>query len=229
MKTRHALTAAAALAAALTGCTEQDADRFADALRSASAPASAAAETSPAVDVNQTRQQLAGLTIAPEGPDAGYSREKFPHWITIHGTCNTREEALKRDGQGVQVGTDCYPTSGTWVSPYDGTTWHQASDVDTDHLVPLAEAWRSGASEWSTAQRKAFANDLQHPQLVTVTDNENSRKSDRDVAEYRPPLQSYWCAYAVNWVDVKGAYRLTADPAEVDALGQMLDTCGGGS
>ncbi|MFE9492247.1 MULTISPECIES: hypothetical protein [unclassified Streptomyces] len=40
----------------------------------------------------------------------GYSRAKFPHWITQHGTCDTREVVLQRDGQDDQ----CRAVSGTW-------------------------------------------------------------------------------------------------------------------
>lgn len=117
------------------------------------------------------RTELASLTVAAQGSSDGYSRSKFPHWITISGTCNTRETVLKRDGTDVVVGSDCYPTSGTWVSPYDGATWTAPSDLDIDHLVPLSNAWKSGASSWTTAQRQTFANDLDHPQLLAVTDN----------------------------------------------------------
>ena len=223
MRPRHALPLAAALAVALTGCTQQDADRFAEALRSASSPA--AAETGTAVDVNQARQQLAGLTIAPEGTERGYSREKFPHWIAIQGECNTREWVLREQGNMVRTDADCRPVAGTWHSPYDGATWTKASDVDIDHVVPLAEAWRSGASGWSTSQRKRFANDLDHPQLIAVTDNLNQSKGDQDPASWKPPQRSYWCTYARNWIEVKDSYALTADQAEVRALGDMLNTC----
>lgn len=36
----------------------------------------------------------------------------------------------------------CASTSGTWVSPYDGEEWTDASDVDIDHMVPLSNAWK---------------------------------------------------------------------------------------
>ncbi|WLS48971.1 hypothetical protein Q3V37_05700 [Micromonospora profundi] len=49
------------------------------------------------------------------------------------------------DGTSVVVDSSCAATSGRWYSPYDGATWTAASDVDIDHVVPLAEAWRSGA------------------------------------------------------------------------------------
>jgi hypothetical protein len=86
--------------------------------------------------------QLAGLTVAAQGPQTGYSRDLFPHWITQSGACNTRETVLKRDGTGVVTDSACASTSGTWFSPYDGATWTAASDVDIDHMVPLSNAWK---------------------------------------------------------------------------------------
>lgn len=41
------------------------------------------------------QSQLAALTVAPQGPQSGYSRDLFPHWITQSGSCNTRETVLK--------------------------------------------------------------------------------------------------------------------------------------
>jgi hypothetical protein len=86
--------------------------------------------------------QLAGLTVAAQGPQTGYSRDLFPHWVTISGACNTRETVLKRDGTGVVTDSACTSTSGTWYSPFDGATWTAASDVDIDHMVPLSNAWK---------------------------------------------------------------------------------------
>ena len=173
----------------------------------------------------QAELMLAGLTIAPRGSGSGYSREQFPHWTTVSGTCNTREWVLRRDGVGVQTDSDCHPTSGSWHSPYDGATWTKPSDVDIDHVVPLAEAWRSGASGWTTARRSSFANDLNNPQLIAVTDNVNQAKGDQSPDRWKPPLPSYWCTYASMWIDVKYTWDLTATNAEVAALDTMLATC----
>lgn len=52
-----------------------------------------------------------------------------------------RETVLKRDGTGIVTASDCSATSGTWISPYDNEKWTAASDVDIDHMVPLANAW----------------------------------------------------------------------------------------
>ena len=125
------------------------------------------------VSTSTARSYLASLAVSAEHSRTGYSRDLFPHWITISGTCNTRETVLKRDGSNVVTDSACAATSGSWYSPYDGATWHAASDVDIDHLVPLAEAWDSGADNWTTSKRQALANDLTRPQLLAVTDNVN--------------------------------------------------------
>ncbi|KAK5995562.1 putative secreted protein [Cladobotryum mycophilum] len=168
---------------------------------------------------------LADLQVATPKPGDGYSRAQFPHWITISGACDTRETVLKRDGVKVETNSKCASTSGTWVSPYDDATWTQASDVDIDHMVPLKNAWISGASEWTKAQRQAFANDLTRPQLWAVTDNVNQSKGDKSPDAWKPPLKSFYCTYAESWVQVKSFYKLTITTAEKQALGDMLNTC----
>ncbi|GGU18971.1 HNH endonuclease family protein [Lentzea flava] len=175
--------------------------------------------------LTDAKSQLASLTVRTEGSMTGYSRDKFPHWITKEGTCNTREYVLKRDGTNVVTDSSCAATSGRWYSPYDGATWTAASDVDIDHIVPLAEAWRSGASSWTQTTRQTFANDTQHPQLIAVTDNVNQAKGDQDPASWKPPLRSYWCTYAKMWVRIKDEYHLTVQSSEKAALTEMLGTC----
>ncbi|MBE1532558.1 HNH endonuclease family protein [Actinomadura algeriensis] len=171
------------------------------------------------------RSRLAELTVRAEGSSSGYDREKFPHWSDQGGSCSTREKVLERDGRNVTVGSDCYPTGGSWYSPYDGATWNRPSDIDIDHMVALAEAWRSGASSWTTSRREAFANDLGSSQLWAVTDNVNQSKSDQDPAEWTPPRAEFHCMYARSWIDVKWRYDLTVDSAERAALEGLLNTC----
>ncbi|KND89389.1 hypothetical protein TOPH_06039 [Tolypocladium ophioglossoides CBS 100239] len=171
------------------------------------------------------RTLLAGLRAAASGSGAGYSREKFPHWATISGTCNAREFVLKRDGENVKVDEACTVESGTWRSPYDGVSKTQARDIDIDHMVPLKNAWISGASSWTTDQRKGFANDITRPQLWAVTGSVNRAKSDSSPDKWKPPLTSFYCTYAKSWVQVKSYYELTVTDAEKGALSSMLDSC----
>jgi len=189
-----------------------------------SAPAAQAAPPTP-VSAATARTYLGQLTVKAEGSSSGYSRDLFPHWITQSGACNTREVVLKRDGSGVVQDSSCAAVSGSWYSPYDGATWTAASDVDIDHIVPLAEAWRSGANSWSTSTRQAFANDLSRPQLIAVTDNVNQAKGDKDPGEWLPPRSSYNCTYARMWVHTKHHWNLSVDSAEKSALQSILNGC----
>ena len=192
-------------------------------LISTATPASAWPPNVPSYSTALSR--LGSLTVAAESHHASYDRDLFPHWITITGTCNTREQVLKRDGSDVAVDGSCYPTTGSWHSPFDGATWTDPADVDIDHMVPLAEAWSSGAWAWSASRRQTYANDLGGPELWAVTDNVNQSKGDRDPAGWQPPLASFRCTYARAWIQVKWYYDLTVDSAEKSALSGMLSTC----
>jgi hypothetical protein len=187
---------------------------------------SSASATPPNIPSEDTaRYELYNLTVAPDGSSSGYSRDKFPHWSTVSGACNTRETVLKRDGTNVVTDSSCAAVSGSWYSPYDGATWSAASDVDIDHVVPLSNAWRTGASSWSTAQREAFANDRSYPQLIAVTDNVNQSKGDQSPATWKPSRTAYWCTYAKMWIHVKYRYSLTITSVEEDELYRMLSYC----
>ncbi|WP_236808299.1 HNH endonuclease family protein [Amycolatopsis albispora] len=185
-----------------------------------------AGATPPNIPSKSTAQsELNSLTVAAEGSLSGYSRDLFPHWSTVSGSCNTRETVLKRDGRNVVQDSSCAAVSGSWYSPYDGATWSNAADVDIDHIVPLAEAWRSGASSWTTSKRQQFANDLTRPQLIAVTDNVNQAKGDQDPASWQPSVSSYRCTYAKMWIRSKHYWGLRAQSAEKSALQSMLNTC----
>ncbi|GGQ49749.1 HNH endonuclease family protein [Couchioplanes azureus] len=220
--------AAAVAAAALTATAAVAVPAFAgDAPDAPAVPAYAGdVPDVPAVPSKAVAQEhLNALAVDAEGSGAGYSREKFPHWDDVEGSCNTRETVLRRDGAGVVVDDACQATSGSWLSPYDGQTWTDAADVDIDHLVPLAEAWRSGAAAWSTERREQFANDMTHPQLIAVTDDVNQAKGDQDPAEWLPPRTDFRCTYAKMWISVKHSWELTLQDAEKSALQGLLDSC----
>ncbi|MEU4767008.1 HNH endonuclease family protein [Actinosynnema sp. NPDC023794] len=188
-------------------------------------PTTAPVPTGPASPGDDPAAQLAALTLAPEGKMTGYSRDRFPHWSGQGDGCDTRDVVLQRQGADVQTGDRCKITSGTWTSVYDGKVVTDAGELDIDHTVALAEAWRSGADKWTDEQREKFANDLGGLQLIAVTAASNRSKGDQDAAKWKPPVQAYWCTYARAVVSVKTLYELTVDEAERDALAAMLKTC----
>ncbi|KIK00618.1 hypothetical protein K443DRAFT_679087 [Laccaria amethystina LaAM-08-1] len=177
------------------------------------------------VSTATAKTYLSQLTVAVDSNNPAYVRSAFKIWDIISGNCDTRETVLIRDGTNVVTNNACAARSGHWVSPYDDVATTLASDLDIDHVVPLKEAWISGARSWTAAQREAFANDLTRPQLVAVTDNLNQAKGDKDVAKWVPPLASFVCTYVRAWVTVKHYYSLTVDSAEKTALTNYLAKC----
>ena len=182
-----------------------------------SPPASGSSATLAAEEV------LAGLAVAPERR-TGYDRDLFDHWSDLDGDgCDTRREVLIRDSTidvGYDRGRTCWIVSGRWYSRYDNVWVADASSLDIDHLVPLAEAWDSGASGWSADLREAFAND--QAALIAVTARSNRAKSASDPAEWMPSNQEFTCPYAAGWVATKARWGLSVDQREKSFLGGLL-------
>lgn len=185
-------------------------------------PAHAALPTP--ISAATARSYLSGMSATTETHGDSYDRDLFPTWITISGTCDTREWILKRDGAGVTTNSACTAISGTWTSAYDNAVTTNPSTFDIDHVVPLSEAWASGAWAWTTTRRRAFANDVTAPQLIAVSASSNRSKGDKDPAEWLPQA-SYRCTYARAWVQVKHDYALTVDATEKSALTTLLNAC----
>ncbi len=157
---------------------------------------------------------------------SGYTREAFEHWVDADGDgCHTRAEVLIAEADDAPtVSSSCALSGGRWYSYYEGDSQTSASDLDIDHMVPLAEAWDSGARTWPASRREAFANDLGDPRsLVAVTASLNRSKGDRDVAEWLPPINE--CRYVKEWVATKLRWGLSADTAEIGALEDVAGGC----
>ncbi|GII63225.1 hypothetical protein Skr01_33100 [Sphaerisporangium krabiense] len=172
------------------------------------------------------RRMLARLKVARPLSIRGYSHRRFqPRWAHHRGRCDVRETILARSGRGVRRNAACQPVAGVWYSMYDGKSLKSVRQIDVDHVVPLAYAWRSGARRWSQAQRRAFANDLTRPELVVVSHSANIAKGGQGPQSWRPSRRGYWCRYASSWITVKYHYRLFVTRGEKMALLNMLRTC----
>ena len=171
---------------------------------------------------------LATLPVAGEYAQAPYDAARFPHWVDADKDClDTRNEVLKRDSR-VPTRGKCKITSGLWISWVDGKRVKNPTSLDIDHMVPLAEAWESGASQWSPAQRRSFANDLGFAwTLQAISLSVNRSKQDRDPADWFPSSTAARCAYAQRWVAVKYRWGLAVDVKEKAALESILvGSCG---
>ena len=185
------------------------------------APAGAATKAS-------SRYMLRHLVTGYEHPK-GYDRDLFNHWVDKDGDgCDTRDEVLIKEATTrPRVGAGCSLTGGAWRSKYDGVKTTEPSSFDIDHMVPLNEAWQSGAWQWNSDTRRRFANDLSYwPSLIAVTASSNRSKSDREPQEWMPDRASYGCKYVKQWVAIKWRWRLKVNEGERTFLRRELRACG---
>ena len=200
---------------------------------STSGPATADADPERGVvqagTVETLLNRLNALTVADEHHD-GYDRALFPHWADDDGDgCDTRREVLIAEAAiPPTVGDGCRLNGGEWVSVYDGAVEQGTGrGFDVDHLVPLAEAWYSGAHSWNPETRQQFANDLGYEHsLVAVSATSNRTKSAGDPVDWLPTRQAAHCWYAEAWIAVKTTWQLAIDPVEKQALAGIIATCG---
>ncbi|MFD3940742.1 HNH endonuclease family protein [Streptomyces sp. NPDC058611] len=174
---------------------------------------------------------VSALRIADESRE-GYDRDAFRHWNAGENRtdgCDTRREVLIAEAvEPPVVGPRCTLSGGSWWSYYDVQTVTSAGALDIDHMVPLAEAWDSGASAWTPARREAYANDQQQTSsLVAVTARSNRQKSDQDPFEWLPPASEALCRYASEWTATKLRWQLAVDQNEQDRLYNIAAGCGG--
>lgn len=186
--------------------------------------------TLPPADGAPASALVDALVVAQVDPAlAPYRRDAFGSgWDYDPGSgCNTRERVLIEEAsQSPDVDDRCRSTNGRWVSTYDGISVDDVADLQIDHFVPLAEAWRSGAATWTDGRREAFSNDLEHPEtLIAVTGFTNQSKSDRTPDLWLPPDRTAWCTYATDWVSVKSTWALSITPAEKATLVRVLAGC----
>jgi hypothetical protein len=188
------------------------------------APAAAAASPSAGVPL---REAIVRLTVAAESRE-GYLRDKFRHWTDAdRDGCSTRAEVLIEEAVlAPAVGARCTLTGGSWHSAYDDVYVADAARLDIDHMVPLAEAWDSGASAWTAQRRQAYANDVDEPRaLIAVSAATNRSKADQDPREWLPPFVPGRCRYLVDWVAVKTRWSLSVDEAERLVLTELAAAC----
>lgn len=154
--------------------------------------------------------------VAPPGAfspaqEAGAPRAPDP--------CAERNRLLPRDLAPVVYRpgtTGCLVSSGVLDDPYLGRAVpyldSQAEQVGIDRIVPLAYAWRHGASSWTVEQRRAFARDPLN--LVAVDARLIRAKATRGPGEWLPPSVSIRCAYAARFAEVATRYGLTISAAD---------------
>lgn len=174
------------------------------------------------------RTAVASLPVAAEN-NAGYDRAaQFGDWKDANRDCqNTRAEVLIAESKTTPKFTTarkCTVATGKWVSSWDLRTHTSASTVQIDHMVPVHEAWGSGARYWTKAKRVAFYNDLGDARSLNAqTSALNSAKQARGPEQWLPPKNQ--CQYIADWTAVKIRWGLKADATEKAFLVKKAASC----
>lgn len=198
-------------------------------------PSTANTTTTPATTdseaVTAASSDLAVLDVAD--PDPGrvpYERDRYDGdgWLDADGDCrSTRHELLAAYSldEPTIVADGCRVDAGRWVDPFDGAEYTLETQVSIDHLVPLAEAHRSGAWKWDDDTKQRFANDETPGHLLVVGRDSNQAKADKRPDEWLPADPAAHCQYAVDWITTKTRYGLSVTAPEEAALDTALDSC----
>jgi hypothetical protein len=184
--------------------------------------------------VTTAKQRLSNLTTKAAGSMTGYQprvRSFGPAWYDVDlNSCDTRNDILARDltQVGYKGKSHCKVAKGTLKDPYTGKTidfvqGKNSSAVQIDHVVALADAWRTGAKKWTPQLRLFYAND---PLVLLAVDGPaNQAKSDGDAADWLPPNNTFECRYVARQIAIKTKYALWVTPAERKAMTDVLSDC----
>lgn len=189
----------------------------------------------PVASIDKSNQQLAingldKLTVKPAADADSYDRKEFGSSWASWRSCNTRQKILGRDVKEAKIDSDgCTVISGKLPDPYTGRTIELVNKsavsrkVQIDHVVALANAWQTGASQWDDTKREQLAND--DLELIAVSSNANQEKSDADAAGWLPSNRGFRCAYVARQIAVKLKYALWVTSAEKTAMTRVLNSC----
>jgi hypothetical protein len=166
----------------------------------------------------------------PSSEGRKYTR---PAWLDTDRDCQTtRSEVLIAESSGPVEFEDeshCKVVRGNWRCPYTGALFHDPRELDIDHVVPLKNAWESGASAWTDERWRRYANSLENPEdLVAVAASANRAKGARGPDQWLPSLAESRCTYVRAWTAIKARWELSAGANEASAIGRALRLCDAG-
>lgn len=149
-----------------------------------------------------TPELLEGIVIGPDRLCPPYDRRDYAY-----------SSSLKKkiiDGMG-----------GRKYSPYTVEFFPSLNEVETDHIVALGEAHRSGLCADSPSVKRRFARDVLN--LTLASPDVNRKKADKDLADWLPDANRCWFVKRV--VDVKRKYALSMDLPEAQRAEEVLKGC----
>ena len=157
---------------------------------------------------------------------SGFKSSSFHLWLDADGNgCDAKSEVLVSKAiKKPTIGKKCALSKGSWLDFYSGKIQTKAEKLGVDHIVSLAEAWRSGAWKWSASERDAFANEITDPDLLVVASLVSIKaKAGNDPAKWLPEVGR--CEYLRKWISIKARFGLSIDQKEADFIKSSLEPC----
>ncbi len=171
--------------------------------------------------VYQKKSDTAGGRNIPR-----YNRKEWEHWIDEDNDgLNTRHEILQKQSTALVH----YNSKGTlvkrgkWFDPYSGQTFFSSSEIEIDHIVPLAYAHYRGGWAWNADKKRIFANDVSN--LIPVQAKLNQDKGPQGPSQWLPPRREYRCQYLVRFDRIMKKYQLEYYASEKPVIIEMFNNC----
>ena len=142
-----------------------------------------------------------------------YNRDDWGRWTDDDNNgLNTRNEVLLEESLIEPIISNNRIISGKWYDKYTGKYFDNPKDLDIDHLVPLKNAYMSGASNWSKEKKNRYYNYLKNEHhLIAVSRSANRSKGDKSPIEWLPENEEYQCEYIREWYKIKTDWGLTIE------------------
>ncbi len=149
-----------------------------------------------------TPELLEGIAIGPDRLCSPYDRRDYAYFSSL------KQKII--DGMG-----------GRKYSPYTVEFFPSLNDAETDHIVALGEAHRSGLCAESLSVKRRFARDVLN--LTLASPEVNRKKADKDLADWLPDANRCW--FVMRVVEVKRKYALSMDLPEAERAEEVLKGC----
>lgn len=178
------------------------------------------------------RTLISRLPVVAPSHVSSYSRTRdFGDWTehsTKYGECNTHALVLITESlKATTRNSYCTVSYGRWYSWYNDVYYTDAyggRTLQIDRLVPVENAWQSGAWRWTKATRIRFYNDLGDSRSLNAVDTH-----DNEVKQASPPQdwmpRFHRCRYITDWVAVKTRWHLNTTTTEKAYLAKVARGC----
>ena len=149
--------------------------------------------------------------------------KKFPNWRGLRVEYETECTDYRSDRYTYPRNSDVNVAEdyGAWYAPYEDVCYLNRFDVTIEHMVARSQGHYSGLCSASQTTKLRFASD---PDNITLAHGDvNSAKGNKDATDWLPDHNKCW--YVNTVIKVKQKYDLSIDPAERDAMQEVLDGC----